>query len=225
MDEHNNRIFLKQAILDGMSQKYEEEMALNEETADCSKQHYVKMRRILNLHGTNVINMKFNKRALIAILIAAALLLAGCSVYVFHEAIFDFIEEIYDDYIRISYNADLESNDEKIENIYLLHYIPEGYELKEDLSNPGMVYYLWQNNTGETIIFKQFTLSDFEFLSDGENGSTIIFEYNQLKIYCRKIDNSYHYIWSDGYYALALHSSVEWDENEIIKIIDNLEIK
>ena len=225
MDEHNNRILLKQAILEGMSQKYEEEMALNEENADCSKRHYVKMQRILKLHGTNVINMNFNKRTLIAILIAAALLLAGCSVYVFHEAIFDFIEEIYDDYIRVSYDADLESDEEKIENIYEVHYVPVGYEIKENVANPGMVYYMWENSAGEIIVFKQFNLSDSEFLLDGEQGETTVFEHNQLKIYCRKIDDSYHYIWSDGEYTLVINSSVKWDKNEIIKIIDNLEIK
>ena len=167
MDEHNNRILLKQAILDGMSQKYEEEMALNEETADCSKQHYVKMRRILNLHGTNVINTKFNKRALIAILIAAALLLAGCSVYVFREAIFDFIEEIYDDYIRVSYDEDREGNEEKIEHIYTVQYVPEGYELKKEIASPLKVYFLWENVAGEKITFKQYNLLSTDFFLDG----------------------------------------------------------
>ena len=225
MDEHNNRILLKQAILDGMSQKYEEEMALNEETADCSKQHYVKMRRILNLHGTNVINTKFNKRALIAILIAAALLLAGCSVYVFREAIFDFIEEIYDDYIRVSYDEDREGNEEKIEHIYTVQYVPEGYELKKEIASPLKVYFLWENVAGEKITFKQYNLLSTDFFLDGENGSTLIIEHNQFKIYFRQIEDSYYYIWSDGTYAFCLSADVVLDENEIIRIIDNLVIK
>ena len=225
MDEYNNRILLKQAILDGMSQKYEEEMALNEETADCSKQHYVKMRRILKLHGTNVSNTKFNKRALIAILIAAALLLAGCSVYVFHEAIFDFIEEIYDDYIRVSYGEDREGDEEQIQHIYLAHYVPEGYELKTEFSTPSTVYYMWENAEGKMISFEQYILLSTDFILDAEKGSTLIIEYNHLKIYCKQINDSYYYIWSDGTYALSLATNVELDKNEVIQIIDNLKIK
>lgn len=225
MDEYNNRILLKQAILDGMSQKYEEEMALNEETADCSKQHYVKMRRILKLHGTNVINMKFKKRALIAILIAAALLLAGCSVYVFREAIFDFIEEIYDDYIRVSYDEDRKGDEEKIEHIYTAQYVPEGYELKRETSNSLIVYYMWESTAGETLSFEQYILLNTDFILDAEKGSTLIIEYNHLKIYCKQINNSYYYIWSDGTYAFSLAASAELDKNEVIQIIDNLKIK
>ena len=196
MDEHNNRILLKQAILEGMSQKYEEEMALNEETADCSKQHYVKMRRLLNLHGTNVINTKFNKRALIAILIATALLLAGCAVYVYREVIADFIVEIYDDHINIFHEE--QGNDQQIEQIYAVHYIPEGYELKREILNPGMVHYMFKNTAGETIIFEQCNLSGSDFFLNGEQGSTLILEHNQIKIYYRQFDHSHYYIWSDG---------------------------
>ena len=223
MDEHNNRIFLKQAILDGMSQKYEEEMALNEETADCSKQHYVKMRRILNLHGPNVSNMKFNKRALIAILIAAALLLAGCAVYVYREVIADFIVEIYDDHINIFHEE--QGNDQQIEQIYAVHYIPEGYELKREILNPGMVHYMFKNTAGETIIFEQCNLSGSDFFLNGEQGSTLILEHNQIKIYYRQFDHSHYYIWSDGTYVLSITSKTKLDQHEIIQIIDNLEIK
>ena len=223
MDEHNNRIFLKQAILDGMSQKYEEEMALNEETADCSKQHYVKMRHILNLHGTNVINMKFNKRALIAILIAAALLLTGCAVYIYREVIADFIVEFYEDHIKIFHEE--QGNDQQIEQIYVLYYVPEGYELKREISNPGMVHYMWENTAGETIIFWQFILSDSEFLLNVEQCSALMLEHNQLEIYCRYFDQSYYYIWNDGTYAFSLKASAELNKSEIIQIIDNLEVK
>ena len=223
MDEHNNRIFLKQAILDGMSQKYEEEMALNEENADCSKQHYVKMRRLLNLHGTNVINTKFNKRALIAILIAVALLLAGCAVYVYREVISDFIVEIYEDHIKIFHEE--QKNAQQIEQIYEAHYIPEGYELKSEILNLGKVYYIWKNTEDDKIIFDQRALSGSDFFLNGEQASTLILEHNQIQIYCTRTDNSCYYVWSDGTYALSLKASIELDQSEIIQIIDNLKLK
>ncbi len=225
MDKLSNRVLFKKAIFDGMSQKYDEELSANEETPDCSKKHYLKMSKILNFQIDNVRKTNLNKRTLIAILIAAALLLTSCSVYIFREEIFNFIEEVYDKYIRVSYNEDHEGNGETIEKIYSVNYIPEGYELKEEVSNPLMVYYMWENAAGESIVFEQFNLSSSEFLLDGEQGSTMTFEHNQLKIYFRQIDNSYYYIWSDGYYAITINSSVEIDKNELIQIIDNMEIK
>lgn len=225
MDELSNKSLFQRAIFDGISQKYDEELSTNEETTDCSQKHYLKMSRILNFRIVNEANKKFNKRTLIAILIAAALLLTSCSVYIFREQIFDFIEEIYDKYIKVSYNEEQKGDGETIEEVYAVNYVPEGYELKEEISNPLMVYYMWENAAGETIVFEQFNLSSSEFLLDGEQGSTMIFEHNQLKIYCRQIDNSYYYIWSDGYYAITVNSSVELDKNELIKMIDNIEIK
>ena len=225
MDNLSNKSLFQQAIFDGISQKYDEELSTNAETSDCSQKHYLKMSRILNFRIVNESNKKFNKRALIAILIAAALLLTSCSVYIFREQIFDFIEEIYDKYIKISYNEEQKGDGETIEEVYIVNYVPEGYELKEEVSNPLMVYYMWENAAGETIVFEQFNLSSSEFLLDGEQGSTVTFEYNQLKIYCRQIDNSYYYIWSDGYYAMTINSSVELDKNELMQMIDNMEIK
>lgn len=225
MDELSNKSLFQQAIFDGISQKYDEELSTNEETTDCSQKHYLKMSRILNFRIVNESNKKFNKRTLIAILIAAALLLTSCSVYIFREQIFDFIEEIYDKYIKVSYNEEQKDDGETIEEVYAANYVPEGYELKEEVSNPLMVYYMWENAASETIVFEQFNLSSSAFLLDGEQGSTMIFEHNQLKIYCRQIDNSYYYIWSDGYYAITVNSSVELDKNELIKMIDNIEIK
>ena len=225
MKSHSDRVLLKKAILDGVSKKYEEELSVNQETANCSKKHYSKMNEILNREKTDTKNKKFNKCTLIAILIAAALLLTSCSVYIFGEKIFDFIEEIYGKYIRVSYNEEHEGHGESIDDIYTINYIPKDYELKKEVSNPLMVYYMWENPSGETIVFEQFNLTNSVFLLDGEEGATIIYDHNQLKIYCKQIDNSYYYIWSDGYYAITVNSSIELDKNEIIRIIDNLEIK
>lgn len=222
---HSDRVLFKKAILEGISKKYEKELSLNQETVNCSEKHYSKMNEILNRGETYEKNKKFNRHTWIAILIAAALLLTSCSVYIFREQIFDFIEEIYDKYIKVSYNEEQKGDGETIEEVYAVNYVPEGYELKEEISNPLMVYYMWENAAGETIVFEQFNLSSSEFLLDGEQGSTMIFEHNQLKIYCRQIDNSYYYIWSDGYYAITVNSSVELDKNELIKMIDNIEIK
>jgi hypothetical protein len=113
----------------------------------------------------------------------------------------------------------------KIEHIYTVQYVLEGYELKKEIASPLKVYFLWENVAGEKIAFKQYNLLSTDFFLDGENGSTLIIEHNQIKVYFRQIDDSYYYIWSDGTYAFCLSADVVLDENEIIRIIDNLVIK
>jgi hypothetical protein len=157
-------------------------------------------------------------------LIAAALLLAGCAVYVYREVISDFIAEIYDDHIEI-FHGERNENSNPIEKIYLLHYVPEGYKLKMEISNPSKVYYIWENEAGDMISFDQISQSGQNILLNGEFGSTKIIEHNKFKIYCREFGDSCYYIWSDGTYFLTIFASGNLGLDEIIRIIDNLKIK
>ena len=93
MKNCSNQILFRRAVWEGICQRYDEELAMSEESAACSETHRLKMFRILRLHGEKANGMVLRKRALIAILIAAALLLAGCTVYAFREVLFSFVED------------------------------------------------------------------------------------------------------------------------------------
>jgi hypothetical protein len=47
--DRSNRFLFQQAIFEGLSQRYEEELAENTENADCSQKHTLKMRKMWKL--------------------------------------------------------------------------------------------------------------------------------------------------------------------------------
>ena len=225
MDDHSNRILFQQAIFDGISQKYDEELAVNEESALCSKKHLAKMRKILKPLRFNATNVNSPKRALIAALIAAALLLAGCTVYIFRGSVWESVVKIYKDHIEISFNRDHMGNDKPLEDIYSLGYMPEGYELKTDRSNPGIVYRVWKNAESDRISFEQYSLFNSDILLNAEDGSTTIFECAGWEVYCRQYKDSCYYIWVDKDYYLTIFTNGNVPREEVIRIIEGIEVK
>ena len=225
MDDHSNRILFQQAIFEGISQRYEEELAENTESADCSKKHIARMRRFFKLLRSGTTTAKRLKRVLAAALIAAAVLLAGCTVYIFRGSVWESVVKIYKDHIEISFNRDHTGNDKPIEDIYSLGYMPEGYELKTDRSNPGIVYRVWKNAESDRISFEQYSLFNSDILLNAEDGSTTIFECAGWEVYCRQYEDSCYYIWVDKDYYLTIFTNGNVPREEVIRIIEGIEVK
>ena len=40
-----------------------------------------------------------------------------------------------------------------------------------------------------------------------------------------RVSDVYYYLWNDGVYAYRLTTSVLWEEQELLRIIDNLQVK
>lgn len=222
---NNERELFKKALSEAMAQKYDEELAECEENAVCSQKHYDKMQKII---GRNVYRpkKKLSKKALIAIIVAAALLLTGCTVaYIYRDEIRDFVEEIYDEFIKLTYDDEEQNPVGGIQEQYELSYVPEGYEKTREKITPIYTHYEYENVDGEKITFRQNLLDDTNFRLDSEHGDTIIFTYGEFDIYCRVFETSYHYIWNDGKYALNINSTALIDDNELIKIIENIVVK
>ena len=99
--------WLVEAISEGLVLKYEDEMSTIEKHPRCSKQHYEKMTEILGFKVKPP--RRISKKGLAAILLAAALLLTGCAV--FRNEIRDFIIEIYETFVNVSFNS---GKDEKV---------------------------------------------------------------------------------------------------------------
>ena len=212
----------KKALSEAMSQKYDSELAKanNEIDISCSKRHYLRLSAIL---GFNVGNAKrFSKRLLAAIL-AAALLLTGCTVYAYRTEIKEFFVEIYEKHIRVTYDTDKNNlMGKNITKAYRATYIPEGYELVEKSNTSLHISYRWEDFNGNSIILQQRVFDGTKFYVDAENGDTEIINYQQYKIYLRELDNSYHYIWNEGEYALRLKTTVRLTNDELFKIISGI---
>lgn len=218
----DQRDMFKKALLQAMYEKYEEELSAVDSDINtvCSKKHYSKLS---NIFGFNVrCGKRFSKRLLIGILVAA-LLLTGCSAYVYRDEIKGFFIEVYEKNIRGTYDTDSKSTmGDNIIKPYQASYIPEGYELVKQTQNPLLVYYEWHDETGNIIIFEQGILDSGIYNFDAEHGKTEIIKFEQYEIFCRKYDDYCHYIWNDGNYALHLKTTIEFTEEELFKIIKGI---
>ena len=163
---------------------------------------------------------------MIAIIVAAALLLTGCTAaYIYRDEIRDFVEEIYDEFIEITYDDGQHNSIEEIMEPYELAYVPKGYEKINEQIRKISVYYKYENSDGDTISFRQNTLDYNVYGYDIEEGYTTILTYGEIEVYCRFFDSSYHYLWNDGKYALNIISTKLISDNDLENIIENIDLK
>ena len=217
MDKEARELFGK-ALAEAFAEKFDEELAACEETAACSQEHYDKMQKIIN-SSRSAPKRKFSRKSLVAIIIAAALLLTGCAAYICRNEIRDFVEDVYEKFVRLTYSESDEQSSAEINEFYELTYVPEGYKLVQKIVNPVNIFYQFENDNGEYLKFRQVVLDITNCGFDGEEGNSLLYEFSGFKIYCRELDTSLHYIWNDGEYSLRLTSSVALDETELEKIV------
>lgn len=219
-------ILFKKALWEASCNVYERELAACTENAKCSRRHYAKMRKILGVAVLPATNRSMMiRRRVVAALIAAVLLLTGCTAYAYREEIREFIETVFEDYIRVSYRDTQEPTDSKvIDQYYTLGYVPEGYELTKTFERPTQARYKWNNPEGAYIMFEQCHVDSTMFLLDNEIESWEVVRIGNREIYYR-FSEVHYYLWNDGVYAYKLTISTQWDEQELNCIIENLRIK
>ena len=159
----------KRAILEALSQKYEQELAECREDAKCSKEHYLRISEITGIPLARGMGKRRSlRRTFVAVLIAAALLLAGCTAYVYRNAIKDFFEEVYDTHIKVFYSGEQTDNELYIKEFYSLSYVPEGYQLVREVKNEVCVRYIWESQTANTLVFQQSLINESDFFLDSD---------------------------------------------------------
>ena len=212
-----------EALLLAFKEKYEEELALCELHENIPAAYSFAMEKIIIDHG---IKEKQKKKAkLAALLIAAALLLAGCTAYVCRDAIREFTARILSDRIEIDFGNDKGNQMHVIEEVYYLSYVPEGYEQITNMTNESVSLYRWKNENNEMIVFSQHLIDGVQFDVDSERGEVITVEGYENTVFHTVIDEKHHYIWNDGKYAMTLEISTNHSTEEIRKIITGISAK
>lgn len=144
--ELTNEELFKQALKDSFSRKIQSRIDSFDEEISYSKKHLKVMQKIIE--GKTVI--KYGKKQIAAILIAAALLLLTACAVIYRDEINGFLFEIREQGLAIFFEK--EDNQNKfIEEIYEFTYIPEGFVLKKSEANPLAVDYIFENSD-ETAI-------------------------------------------------------------------------
>ena len=226
MTTSENMKLFQQALWEATGNVYDRELAECTEDAQCSRRHYAKMRRILGVAvlpaTTRTIRIK---RRVIAALVAAVLLLTGCTVYAYREEIREFIETVFEDYVRVTYHDGEEDPVEAtISEYYTLGYVPEGYELTKVLEQPSQTKYDWTNSNGTYITLEQCHVDSGLFVMDNTLGDWETVQIGNYNVYHR-VSDAYYYLWNDGVYAYRLTVSELWEEQALRDMIENLRIK
>ena len=226
MTESSNMQLFQKAIWEATCNVYERELAACEPDVKCSRRHYARMRKILGVAVLPATTRAAKiKRCVIAALVAAVLLLTGCTVYAYREEIRTLMETIFDDHVEAKYNEGEELPTEAtIVEYYTLGYVPEGYELTKMFERPSQTKYRWSGQDGAYILLEQCHVDSGLFGMDNEIQGWEVMQIGNHNVHHRASD-AYYYLWNDGVYAYRLTTSELWNEQVLGTMIDNLRIK
>ena len=218
-----NKELFKQAVNEGFMIRMERDTAVIEKDIICSEGHYQKLSEIFGFEVKKPkIKRKTIRRTVAAILIAAALLLAGCTAVVYKEKIGNFFTTAFETYIKGYFVNDDSENNSIIEEYYILTYVPEGYELTENNESSIWIQYKWKNAHNDMIVFEQVIIDTTRFTLDTENGNSSAVEYAGITIYCQTIDKYNYYVWCDEKYSYLLKISTEMEKENLYLILDGI---
>ena len=228
MLERDKKLF-GEALLQALAEKYDEELAACTEDASCSERHLKRMEKIIGVKIRRHADASRRKKSLwIAIVVAAALLLVGCTVYTYRKQIGNFIEDVFENYFRVSarYDDSEGEGNAVLTEFYTLSYVPEGYELVNEIKLTDYLRYEWKNEQGDFLRLEQLPISNaHEYGLDDTTEYTQITTLSGKKFYYRYNDNKTFIIWTNEKYIMSIVSTAILPQEVLNKIIDNIEIK
>lgn len=216
MDKSDLELF-KQAISEGLSQKFDSVVDNYTEKIVCSERHELAMKTIV--YGKADVKRAWSPKMkrIIAILVVAALLLTSCAI-IFHNEICEVFEEFF---ASITF-SESESNSDTIEELYELTYLPEGYNLTNKKVRSLRIQWEYTNENNDTIQFEQRVFERTSFTIDSESGYSQMKEIEEWDVYYRSTDKYHNYIWNDGEYIFQIKSNQKISNEEIILIIQGI---
>ena len=219
MDEKDLKLF-KQALSEGVSNRFDKMAAECTEEIVCSDKHDLVMRTIIYGKADTKRVWTPKMKRIIAVLIAAALLLTGCGIIFRNE-----IREVFKDlFVSLTYEGDEESN-KNIDEVYSLGYVPEGYSLEKETITKIYAKYEYKNEDENFLCFEQHALTHSEHYIDSESGYSRIVEIKDREVYYRFTDQYHHYVWNNQNYSLTIKSSTRLSNEEIILTINGITVK
>ncbi|MBE6644232.1 MAG: DUF4367 domain-containing protein [Ruminococcaceae bacterium] len=222
MNKTDEALF-RQALTEGVSNRFSRQIESCTETVVCSRRHRAAISKIINDARKQSHAVSIRIRKIIAILVAAVMLLVSCAV-VYRDEIRDFIEEIYESFVKINY-SDGDDQGAEIKDVYELTYMPEGYQLEDELLLDGMLRITFSNSNGQIIVFEQHTLDTAVFFADIENGYTKIVDISIYDVYYKETKQQTYYMWNDGKSSLVLISKITLSDEELKLIIEGIKTK
>ena len=209
----------KQAIDEGISNRFDKLAAACTEEIVCSERHNLAMQAIVYGKIDTKRTWSPRMKRVVAILVAAALLLTSCGI-IFRDEIREVFEEFF---VKLSFDSD--DYNKTIEEIYVLTYLPEGYALEEENISNTVVTYIFVNSTNDRLFFEQRIINGSDFIIDNESGYSIIQEIEKYEVYQINNNIEYFYVWKKENYSIKIKSNIKISNEEILHIIEGITVK
>ena len=216
MDISEKKLFA-QAVAEGLVEKYDAQIATIDGPVICSKRHDKRMQQILD--GQDPTNHRNIKRTIVALLLAAALLLTGCTAYVFRKEIRDFFVMIYDTFINVTFDRESRVDKKDIEDVYYPSCMLEGYDLVVEDIDSHIVVYEYKNHMGDMLRFNQSLLDGTDYFFDVEHGESELRQIGEYPVYYSFSSHWHYYTWNDGKYAMMLTSNTALSDETLEKLL------
>ena len=167
-----------------------------------------------------------NKKRLIALLIAAAMVIfGGLTVYAHGDQIVRFVKEVFSSFNTVSYESDSDVP-EYIETEYTMEYVPEGYEKSSESIDDAGVWIQWTREEGEEIIFKQGLINTSIMNNDNEHSSDEHIQIGEFTVYHISSDTGYcSFVWTNNEYTFRIASLTPLSLEEATKMIESVNPK
>lgn len=211
----------RKALIEARNQKVDEALREAPEAFVPSEEYLTRMRRLIA--GKREHKLSRKAKWIIALAAALLVLLVGCAAYIYRQKIADFIESIHQDHATVVSDEGLVDDGLSVDELYTLTYVPEGYTLHFEDMVAGMTQ-VWRNTNDNKIIFDQFPINTINLL-DVERSASDVIEKEGQKIYCRNEVDVILYIWTDDTYVYKLAFTGEVPEEDVIKIIENIQVR
>ena len=163
------------------------------------------------------------KKILYAVIAALVAISLAMSVSAIREPIINFFVDIYDSFISIFVDAPAPASI-AIEEKYELGYLPEGFELVEEIDYSSRFVKIYRFGSKE-VSLDQVIYSDelfSEFSLDNKESNVEYMDLNSIQIIYIQKNNMISLLWHDDKYMLKMSFNFIIDKEECVKIIDSI---
>ncbi|MBQ2900331.1 MAG: hypothetical protein IJE49_12720 [Agathobacter sp.] len=122
------------------------------------------------------------KRVAIAVIAVLSLCMVALGNEEIRASMLQWCEDVYEEYIRYYFEGD---TTKKIEYVYQLTMVPEGFEVEQEIGNTEYRLVKYRNNAGDSIKLEQGITEDRDYYWDNENGewNTEILNDKEVKLF------------------------------------------
>ena len=219
-------VILKQVVSNYMDSTFESDICREDEFSTSHRFDKKMSKLIKSRHSIyHKLTLTRARKIMCIAAIIIALLLASLSVESVRKLIAGFFVNHYSNHDVVTPTIETDSTyPTKLEEVYELGCVPDGYELKEKTIIDIDATYIYTNDSGTPIMFSQSTLDQYRVYIDSERSVQVTESINGIDyLISGQEDGITTVMWNNGRYGFLL--SAHLSKNEALKLCESLKIK